>query len=49
MSCTQNEILDEIAKSSYTDDNGDYLRCLNNSTHKNCKNFIFHINLLTFL
>jgi len=43
MSCTQNEILDEIAKSSYTDDNGDYLRCLNNSTHKNCKNFMLKV------
>lgn len=43
MSYTQNEILDEIAKANYTDDNGDYLRCLDASEHKNCKEFMLKV------
>ncbi len=43
MSYTQQEILDEIAKARYTDDNGDYLRCLDASKHKNCKEFMLRV------
>ena len=43
MSYTQDEILDEIALAKYTDDNGDYLRCLDASKHKNCKNFMLKV------
>jgi len=43
MSYTQDEILDELAKSNYTDDNGDYLRCLSASEHKNCKEFMLKL------
>ena len=43
MSYTQDEILDEIAKANYTDDNGDYLRCLDASEHKNCKEFMLKV------
>lgn len=43
MSYTQDEILDEIAKANYTDDNGDYLRCLDASKHKNCKKFMLKV------
>ncbi len=43
MSYTQDEILYEIAKANYTDDNGDYLRCLDASDHKNCKEFMLKV------
>jgi hypothetical protein len=43
MKYTQDEILYEIAKANYTDDNGDYLRCLDASNHKNCKEFMLKV------
>lgn len=43
MRYTQEKILDEIATALYTDDNGDYLRCLSASDHKNCKEFMLKV------
>ena len=43
MSYTQEKILDEIDMALYTDDNGDYLRCLSASNHTNCKEFMLKV------
>jgi hypothetical protein len=43
MSYTQEKILDELFMANYTDDNGDYLRCLDASKHKNCKKFMLKV------
>jgi hypothetical protein len=43
MSYTQEEILDELFIATYSNDSSDYLRCLDASVHKNCKEFMLRV------
>jgi len=43
MKYTQDEILEEIFMSNYTHDDGDYMRMLNASKHKNSKKFMLKV------